>query len=294
MNAARTEGQTGVITVPVADMWDTPPSDQSHMCSQLCYGERVQVLEGHDELVRVRHTTDGYTGYIERAALTTDAVAFTPPTHRLRIPATPVLHEPSRRGRAHTFLYAGAVLALGPCGEHGFRPIAPEAPGLSGWVFDEHLISCTQRCADPASIASTFLGVPYLWGGRSGRGLDCSALVQFAFEALLCPRDSDLQWQALGEHLEPRTPLQRNDVVFWPGHVGLMLDDTTMIHATGSTMMVSTCVLQEEISRLDLEHNLKTLGCKRVQGQDTPPRTLDFAQEKSLCYDVVVSEGRKS
>jgi cell wall-associated NlpC family hydrolase len=104
-------------------------------------------------------------------------------------------------------------------------------------------------------VALRFLGVPYLWGGRSADGLDCSGLVQQAFYAcgLACPRDSNQQ-SALGAALGVRADLeglQRNDLVFWPGHVGVMLDPTRLLHANANAMCVSIELLSDAVARIE-------------------------------------------
>ena len=88
--------------------------------------------------------------------------------------------------------------------------------------------------SDPIAFARTFIGTPYVWGGRGGAGIDCSGLVQrsVALRGVLAQRDSDMQRATLGEFLTEDAPLQRDDIVFFPGHVGMMTDAETLIHAT--------------------------------------------------------------
>jgi cell wall-associated NlpC family hydrolase len=103
---------------------------------------------------------------------------------------------------------------------------------------------------DPAGVAERFLGAPYQWGGRESLGLDCSGLIQQALYACgrACPRDSDQQ-AALGQPA-PRESLRRGDLVFWRGHVGMMLDEARMIHANAFHMGVSIEPLAEALSRI--------------------------------------------
>ena len=107
-----------------------------------------------------------------------------------------------------------------------------------GYVPRSHLRALGDWLADPVSVAEKFLGTPYLWGGNSRAGIDCSGLVQAAFAAcgIAVPGDSDLQ-QAVGA--EVQGPLQRGDLVFWKGHVALVVDGDRLIHANGFTMSVA-------------------------------------------------------
>jgi cell wall-associated NlpC family hydrolase len=92
----------------------------------------------------------------------------------------------------------------------------------------------TSTTGDPIAIARSFLDMPYVWGGRGGAGIDCSGLVQRALagRGIAAPRDSDMQKAALGELLEETQSLQPGDLIFFPGHVGMMIDGDQLIHAT--------------------------------------------------------------
>ena len=125
------------------------------------------------------------------------------------------------------------------------------------WVVREHLTSLGTWARDPAAVAERFLGVPYLWGGRDSLGLDCSGLVQQAFYAVgrACPRDTDQQLAAFAQPAE-RAALQRGDLVFWKGHVGMMLDAQRLIHANAHHMAVAIEPVEtalERISRAGVE-----------------------------------------
>ena len=120
----------------------------------------------------------------------------------------------------------------------------------AGWIPARHLSPIGQARADPAAVAETFLGAPYLWGGRTSLGLDCSGLIQQAFYACgrACPRDSDQQAQ-LGAPA-PSEALARGDLVFWRGHVAMMLDKARLLHATAHHMAVAIEPLALAIPRI--------------------------------------------
>jgi cell wall-associated NlpC family hydrolase len=95
---------------------------------------------------------------------------------------------------------------------------------------------------DPVEIAARFMHAPYLWGGKTALGIDCSGIIQVAFQAVgkKCPRDSNLQEAELGHTLPDGAPLQRGDLIFFKGHVGIMLDETNLLHASATWMRVVT------------------------------------------------------
>jgi cell wall-associated NlpC family hydrolase len=124
---------------------------------------------------------------------------------------------------------------------------------VSGWhVPSVCLAPIKARRADFVAVAEQFLGVPYLWGGKTSLGLDCSGLVQVSLEAagIACPRDSDLQELSLGK-LSSLASLRRGDLLFWKGHVAIARDPETLIHANAHHMMVAIEPPMEAIARIN-------------------------------------------
>jgi cell wall-associated NlpC family hydrolase len=124
-----------------------------------------------------------------------------------------------------------------------------------GYVPLQHLAPIEAAASDYVAVAERFLGVPYLWGGKSSLGIDCSGLVQVALTAcgVACPRDSDMQEQALGSEIAGASDLadlQRGDLVFWPGHVAIMRDAADIIHANAHRMAVTIEPLTQALQRI--------------------------------------------
>ena len=144
-------------------------------------------------------------------------------------------------------LYLGAQVAV--TGVEGKWAATPQ-----GYVPAMHLAPIGQRAPDPVAVAEMFLHTPYYWGGNSAAGIDCSGLAQAALLAagIPCPGDSDLQ-QAVGLGIPDGAPLQRGDLIFWKGHVALMVSADRIIHANGGTMSVAYEGLQDALTRIEAQ-----------------------------------------
>ena len=120
-----------------------------------------------------------------------------------------------------------------------------------GFLYAKHLLPIGDHAGDFVAVAETLIGVPYLWGGKSPLGIDCSGLVQCALAraGIAAPRDSDLQQAGLGRPVTPEEPLQRGDLVFWKGHVGIMRDASTLLHANATHMLVASEPFEEVRAR---------------------------------------------
>lgn len=229
------EPSTFLVTTPVVDLFAKPQS--TSLASQLLYGELFDVYEVSGEWAWGQNRTDGYVGYVMRSAL--DDVFST--SHRVTALRAHVYPSPDFKGTPQVALPYQAHISVS--GEtNGFS----EMP--QGFVSNRHL---SGEASDFVAEAGRMLGVPYLWGGRSPLGLDCSALVQLALMAtgVDCPRDSDMQMRELGDRVDG--PFRRGDLVFWTGHVGIMFDEATLLHANVHHMCVAFEPIDDAIMRIE-------------------------------------------
>lgn len=245
------DGTPAAIGQTVVDLCDAPRGKRDR---QLLLGATVTIYEKQDGWAFVQAKRDGYVGYVTVSAL----VDPVPPTHRVATAATHVYASESFKAQDLLYLPFGAEICVTD-ERHKFF----ETP--FGFVPKKHLRPLSMPFADPATVAQLFFGVPYLWGGNSTLGIDCSGLVQAAFHACghLCPADSDLQRAGLGR-LIMNESAQRGDLIFWKGHVGMMVDAETMIHANAHHMSVVYEGLAQATLRIKAQGDGDVLARRRV------------------------------
>lgn len=217
------------------------PTARSEQVDQLLFGEVFDRLDSVDGHASGQARRDGYVGWVEEACLSAELAT---PTHRVSAIRTFAFGEPSIKSAFS-----------GPLSLNALLTVIEERENLVlgadiGWITRSHLAPVGVFEDDPADVAERYLGAPYLWGGRDSLGLDCSGLIQQALYACgcACPRDTDMQ-AALGRATGPGD-LRRNDLVFWRGHVGMMLDSDRLIHANGHHMAVVIEPLAQAIERI--------------------------------------------
>ena len=234
------------VRAPLAGLRQGPEGG-AELADQLLFGELYDVLESHEGWAWGQARRDGYVGWTPLEVLSPEIHV---PTHRVSALRTYAFAEASLKTRPKGLYSLNALVTVE--GEDG-RYVKLAA---SGWVPREHLAPIGSAEEDPAAVAMRFLGAPYLWGGRDSVGLDCSGLVQQALYACgkACPRDTDQQKAALGRPIEPGaglSGLQRTDLVFWRGHMGMMLDETRLLHANAHHMAVAIEPLAEAVARIE-------------------------------------------
>jgi cell wall-associated NlpC family hydrolase len=181
-------------------------------------------------------------------------------THRVIARSTPLLRAPDVKKGAADMLPMNAKIAVAERGER----FARLGDGLH--VFAGHIAPLASHASDWVSVTETLVGVPYVWGGKTAAGLDCSGLVQASLEAggIASPRDTDMMESSLGQSVPLDTQLRRGDLIFWKRHVGVMLDSERLIHANGFWMQVSIEPLALVRERTQAGENLPVRAIKRL------------------------------
>lgn len=231
---AYTDGEPARVIAPLTDLNRSPGGPRER---QLLMGTAVTVIDREGEHAFIEDE-NGYCGWVA-ASVIAPAPA---PTHRVAVPATQIYPSADFKQRATATLSLGARVTVADLTDRWARLDG------GGHIPAQHLDA--RPAADAVAVAALLLGTPYVWGGNSREGIDCSGLVQLSLNAagLRCPGDSDLQQQVLGADAQD---FRRGDLLFWAGHVAMMLDAGTIIHATAFTMSVTTEPLAAALARIE-------------------------------------------
>jgi cell wall-associated NlpC family hydrolase len=236
------EGVRLDVVEPIVALRRTP-SHEAHLDTEALMGETVVVYETTDEgWAWGQIETDGYVGWLSAGALGMTGKA---PTHKVSVPRALGFPGPDIKLPPAVALPMGARLAIA-------RQDERFGVASNGWHLPlAHLSPIKARQKDYVAVADEFLSTPYLWGGKTSLGIDCSGLVQVALQAagIVCPRDSDMQELALGK-ISSLGELRRGDLVFWKGHVAIARDRETLLHANAHHMTVTAEPVSEAIARI--------------------------------------------
>ena len=221
-------------TTPWAALKSEPLSAATTV-SEVLFGEPLQILGRQDAWLKVAAVVDGYVGWVLTGTTTRGLVH---PTHRISVPMAHIYRsadlksEPLLPVPMGSYLHVKTPTAL----TNGFLALE-----TGGFIFASHIAALGRFSSDPVTIAESFLGAPYLWGGRTSMGMDCSGLIQLALAAAghRVHRDSGAQFKSLGRALTDQEQPARGDLAFFPGHVGWMIDGVHLLHANATNMAVT-------------------------------------------------------
>jgi cell wall-associated NlpC family hydrolase len=239
-------GETRRVSVAQAAVRGKPDPAAS-MATEALSGEVVRVFETTNGCAWVQLQADSYVGYIEAASLGASDPA---PTHRVSALRTPVFSRPDIKSPPLAFLPLNAMVAVAAEAEDKNARYALLASG--GAVAVQHLAALDAFENDFVAVAERFLETPYLWGGKTALGLDCSGLVQTALAAcgIAAPRDSDMQGTTLGAAANPSGGFRRGDLLCWEGHVAIATGPDEILHANAHAMRVNREPADQAIARI--------------------------------------------
>lgn len=222
------------------------PDPFDSLTSELLYGEIVETISHSGDFLKCQNLQDGYEGFVIKSALSDEILE---PTHKIIRLHSFLYSDPDYKTPTITYLSFQSQITTTGNTENGFAEIEG-----GGWIWADDIAPLGHKAKNIVHTAEMFLNLPYLWGGKTSRGVDCSGLVQLALQhsgLIDCPRDSiDQQHAPLGDKIDfedAQTPqnLKAGDIIFLEGHVGIMIDNENILNATARTMDVRIEKLSE-------------------------------------------------
>jgi len=249
------EGKSYQINIPFIDLLAAPDGKRNR---QLIYGSKVKYFGEADGWAFVQNTYDSYVGYVPQNTI----VPETKKTHIVSAPLTHVFLEPNIKSRNIEILPLAAKVS-GQMVENGFMETE------LGWISVAQLKQKTELPKDPIKVSKLLQNAPYLWGGNTSLGIDCSGLIQISMLlcGLDCPGDSDQQMNTLGQNLDIGSPRKRGDVLFWKGHVAWAVNERQILHANAYHMATVIEEADEAIERIKKQDNNNVIAHKRLIGE---------------------------
>ena len=229
------------------------PSVRSEILTQMIYGDSFSILNKTRKWLKVKIKEDGYKGYIKNKNFTD----FLKPTHKINILKAKVYKFSNKQKKINEITFGSKI-----------RVINSKSKFLKfskGWINKKDVKHISYREKNPFKKIAIFKNVKYVWGGKSFRGIDCSALVQvfLNFNNSFCPRDAKDQVKYFRKNIKLKN-IKKNDIIYWKGHVALALSNKKLIHAYGPMKKTVIMGINQTIKRIEKTANLKVIGVKRL------------------------------
>ena len=231
------------------------PTETSPLETECLFGETVEILDECSDWVYCRLNTDNYCGWIKKKGLG----KLRNPTHRVLVKRSLIYIDKNSKSNCFFYLPMGAKLLV--------ENIKSDWAEISfyynnkiqiGYVPSKHIVNLDHTVKDWVSTAQLLEDTPYKWGGRDTIGIDCSALLQLSYQTYgeALPRNTSQQVKLKKKHVEKINELKRGCVIFWDGHVGIMIDRLNCVHANAFHMKTKTEPLDQIINRISKKSNI--------------------------------------
>jgi len=229
------------------------PSAKSEVVTQMIHGDSFSVSKKTNKWLKIKIKEDGYKGYIKNKIYSD----YLKPTHKINILKTKIYRFPNKKGRAKELSFGSKIKVID--NKANFFRFS------KGWISKNDVKPISYKEKDIFRKISIFKNIKYKWGGKSFKGIDCSALIQLFlnFNNKFCPRDAKDQVKYFKKNIKLNN-IKKNDIIYWKGHVALALSKTKLIHAYGPMKKTLIMNIDQTIKRIERTAKLKVIGIKRL------------------------------
>ena len=229
------------------------PSIKSEIVTQMIYGDSFSISKRGKKWLKIKIKDDGYKGFVQNRKFS----KFLKPTHKVNILRSKVFKLPNKRSKINEISFGSKIKVLE--NKKNFFKFS------NGWINKNDVKPISYREKNPFRKISLFKNIKYKWGGKSFKGIDCSALIQIFlnFNNKFCPRDAKDQVKFFKKNIRLKK-IKKNDIIFWKGHVALALSDKKLIHAYGPMKKTVVMGINQTIKRIEETAKLKVIGIKRL------------------------------
>ena len=229
------------------------PSKKSEVTSQMIYGDSFSIIKETTRWIKIKTREDNYYGYVQNK----DYSKYLKPTHKISVLNAKIYKLPNRTKKINELSFNSKIKVTER--KNNFLKFT------KGWVYQNQVKPVKYKDKNPFKRINIFKNIKYKWGGKSYKGIDCSALIQIClnFNNKYCPRDTKDQIKYFKKNVKLKS-IKKNDIIFWKGHVALALSNKKLIHAYGPMKKTVIMNINKTIKRIDKTAKLKVAGIKRL------------------------------
>ena len=229
------------------------PSTKSEIVTQMIFGDNFSIFSKTKKWLKIKIKEDNYKGYIQKK----NFVNFLRPTHKVDVLKAKVYKFPNKRSKTNEIPFGSKIKVTDS--KSKFYQFS------KGWVNKKDVKPISFKDKNPFKKISIFKNTRYKWGGKSFKGIDCSALIQvfLNFNNRFCPRDAKDQVRYFKKNVKLKN-IKKNDIIYWKGHVALAISNKMLIHAYGPMKKTVTMSIDKTIKRIERTAKLKVIGIKRL------------------------------
>ena len=229
------------------------PSIKSEIVTQMIYGESFSVSKKVKKWLKIKIKEDGYSGYIKNKKFS----KFLKPTHKVNVLKSKIFIQPNKRVKSGEISFGSKIKVIE--NKNNFFRFS------KGWINKNDVKIISHKEKNPFQKVSIFKNIRYKWGGKSFKGIDCSALVQIFlhFNNKFCPRDAKDQVKFFRKNIKFKN-IKKNDIIYWKGHVAVALSNKKLIHAYGPMKKTVVMGINQTIEKIEKTAKLKVIGIKRL------------------------------